>query len=225
MGRYVYHVPSESCIAVCKSCQLKSSTVLSLQFFLNLFLFFLTLQKWCFTEANKRLSEIQGFLELSVQRSSCEFDCNKDRLYVYVKRHDAIPVSTSVIGTWFSVCWTAPAYASSLLLNLILIYSCNFCFCWFLVLTLVSYFSTFYNNYPVNIAGIHSFDFLGLGYRVHWPVTVVLTPDALKMYSEIFSFLIRVRLAVFSLTDTWRSLKVWILKYCFQLCFFFFLSI
>ncbi|KAF3439512.1 hypothetical protein FNV43_RR17790 [Rhamnella rubrinervis] len=118
----------------------------------DMFILSLWNHKWCFTEANKRLSEIQGFLELSVQRSSCECDRNKDRLYVYVKQHDAIPLSTSVIG-------------------------------------------------------IHSFDFLGLGYRVDWPVTVVLTPDALKIYSEIFSFLIQVRLAVFSLTDIWCSLK------------------
>lgn len=64
-------------------------------------------------------------------------------------------------------------------------------------------------------AGIHSFDFVGLGYRVDWPVTIVLTPDALKIYADIFSFLIQVRLAVFSLTDIWCSFKVWILSYAF----------
>lgn len=58
------------------------------------------------------------------------------------------------------------------------------------------------------MAGIHSFDFLGLGYRVEWPVTIILTSGALKIYSNIFNFLIQVKLAVFSLSDTWRLLKV-----------------
>lgn len=41
-----------------------------------------------------------------------------------------------------------------------------------------------------------------------WPISIVLTPGALKMYAEIFSFLIQVKLALFSLTDVWRQLKV-----------------
>lgn len=59
-----------------------------------------------------------------------------------------------------------------------------------------------------NMSGVHSFNFLGLGYRVDWPVSIVLTPKALKIYADIFSFLINVKLAVFSLTDVWRLLKV-----------------
>lgn len=58
------------------------------------------------------------------------------------------------------------------------------------------------------LAGIHSFDCLGLGYRVDWPLSIILSPGALKMYSDIFSFLIQVKLAAFSLSDIWRSLKV-----------------
>lgn len=58
------------------------------------------------------------------------------------------------------------------------------------------------------MAGIHSFDFLGLGYRVDWPISIILTPGALKIYSEIFSFLIQVKLALISLSDAWSSLKV-----------------
>lgn len=65
------------------------------------------------------------------------------------------------------------------------------------------------------IAGVHSFDFLGLGYRVDWPLSIVLTPDALQIYAEIFSFLVKVKLAVFALTDAWRSLKVWIPRHWF----------
>ncbi|KHG23846.1 Gamma-tubulin complex component 6 [Gossypium arboreum] len=55
--------------------------------------------------------------------------------------------------------------------------------------------------------GVHSFDFLGLGYRVDWPISIILTPAALKIYADIFNFLIQLKLAVFSLTDVWCSLK------------------
>lgn len=58
------------------------------------------------------------------------------------------------------------------------------------------------------MAGVHSFSFLGLGYRVDWPISIILTPGALKIYADIFSFLIQVKLAAFSLTDVWCSLKV-----------------
>nr|GME10333.1 gamma-tubulin complex component 3 [Ipomoea batatas] len=115
----------------------------------DLFITSLLRHKWYVLEAEKRISDIQGVLELSVQRSSCEGDLNRDRLYVYMK--DAMA--------------TGPFH------------------------------------------GIHSFDFLGLGYRVDWPISIILTPGALKIYSEIFSFLIQVKLALISLSDAWSSLK------------------
>ncbi|KAM7528373.1 hypothetical protein LguiB_031783 [Lonicera macranthoides] len=118
----------------------------------DLFIMNLWHHKWCITEADRRISEIQSFLELSLQRSSCERDNNKDRLYVYMKKESIMPLAASV-------------------------------------------------------AGIHSFDFLGLGYRVDWPVSIVLTSAALKIYAEIFSFLIQVKLALSSLAEVWCSLK------------------
>ncbi|KAL5765353.1 hypothetical protein ACOSP7_015970 [Xanthoceras sorbifolium] len=118
----------------------------------DLFIMSLWRHKWCVTEADHRVSEIQGFLELSVQRSSCERDHYKDRLFVYMKGHETLPLSTSATG-------------------------------------------------------VRSFDFLGLGYRVDWPVSIVLTPRALKIYADIFSFLIQLKLAVFSVNDVWCSLK------------------
>ncbi|GMP91834.1 hypothetical protein CsSME_00042339 [Camellia sinensis var. sinensis] len=120
----------------------------------DLFIMSLWHHKWYVTEAERKVSEIQGLLEMSVQRSSCERDHYKDRLFVYMKGNGngMMPLSTSTIG-------------------------------------------------------VDSFDFLGLGYRVDWPVSIVLTPGALKIYAQIFSFLIRVKLAVFSLTDVWCSLK------------------
>jgi hypothetical protein len=62
-------------------------------------LFYLKSQKWSVTEANERLPEIQGLLELSIQKSSCEQDTNKDRLFVYMKGHGKLPLSASAIGT------------------------------------------------------------------------------------------------------------------------------
>ncbi|XP_061354421.1 uncharacterized protein LOC133299039 isoform X2 [Gastrolobium bilobum] len=118
----------------------------------DLFILSLWHHKRSVTEATERLSEIQGLLDLSIQKSSCEQDTNKDRLFVYMKGHGKLPLSASAIG-------------------------------------------------------VRSFDFLGLGYRVDWPLSIVLTPAALKIYADIFSFLIQVKLAIFSLTDVWRSLK------------------
>lgn len=46
---------------------------------------------------------------------------------------------------------------------------------------------------------------------MNWPVNIILTPPALKIYAEIFNFLIKVKLAVFSLTDSWCLLKVYTL--------------
>ncbi|XP_068650902.1 uncharacterized protein [Aristolochia californica] len=103
-------------------------------------------------EGKQRISEIQGFLDLAVQRSSCESDQHKGRLFVYTKGEDKIPFSSAA-------------------------------------------------------SGIHAFDFIALGYRVDWPISIILTPDALKIYAEIFSFLTKVKLAVFSLNDVWCSFK------------------
>ncbi|XP_022869349.1 uncharacterized protein LOC111388779 isoform X2 [Olea europaea var. sylvestris] len=118
----------------------------------DLFIMSLWHHKWHVKEADKRIPEIQGVLELSVQRSSCEGDPYKERLFAYLKGDGMVHLSASATG-------------------------------------------------------IHSFDLLGLGYRVDWPVSVILTPAALSIYSEIFSFLIQVKLAVFSLSDVWFSLK------------------
>ncbi|KAK4762531.1 hypothetical protein SAY86_008299 [Trapa natans] len=104
------------------------------------------------TETNHRASDIQGLFEMSIQRSSCESDKYKDRLFVYFDGHGMMPQLTSATG-------------------------------------------------------IHSFDYLHLGYRVNWPISIILTPSALNIYAEIFNFLIKVKLAVFSLTDSWCLLK------------------
>lgn len=63
--------------------------------------------------------------------------------------------------------------------------------------------------FKLTFAGIQSFNYLGLGYRVDWPVNIILTSGALEIYAEIFSFLIQVKLALSSLAEAWCSLKVY----------------
>ena len=70
------------------------------------------------------------------------------------------------------------------------------------------------------MSGVRSFSFIGLGYRVDWPINIILTPSALKLYADIFSFLIQVKLAAFSLADVWCSLKVQTVDTCFIDSFF-----
>ncbi|EOA23415.1 hypothetical protein CARUB_v10016596mg [Capsella rubella] len=107
--------------------------------------------KWIVTDADKRIAEIQGFLESSIQRSSCEQDTCKDRLYLYQGQ-----------GTL---------------------------------------------HLPASTTGVRSFDFLRLGYRVDWPISIILTCDALKAYADVFGFLVQVKLAAYAVTDVWCSLK------------------
>ncbi|KAF3796154.1 Gamma-tubulin complex component 6 [Nymphaea thermarum] len=55
--------------------------------------------------------------------------------------------------------------------------------------------------------GTHIYDFMALGYKVDWPVSIILTPEALKIYASIFGFLMKIKLAVSSLLDIWLFLK------------------
>ncbi|XP_074273852.1 uncharacterized protein LOC141597333 [Silene latifolia] len=156
-----YHYVSRFCIRLLEGgfalqehfCALRRYHFLEIADWADLFISSLWLhRKWYPTEADKKIPEIQGLLESSIQRSSCERDHNKDRLYVYVKDSSQTPVSTPGVG-------------------------------------------------------LHSFDFIGLGYRVDWPVNIVLTTSALSIYAEIFTFLIQLKLAALSLADVWCSLK------------------
>ncbi|MQL74754.1 hypothetical protein Taro_007131 [Colocasia esculenta] len=60
---------------------------------------------------------------------------------------------------------------------------------------------------PLSFSAIGTFEFIGLGYKVDWPISIIVTQDALNVYSEIFNFLLQVRLAVFSVSSLWHSLK------------------
>jgi gamma-tubulin complex component 6 len=59
-----------------------------------------------------------------------------------------------------------------------------------------------------------AFDCFKLGYKVDWPIGLILTPTALSLYSEVFTFLMRTKLTVYGLEDTWQYLQVWCLSCC-----------
>ncbi|XP_042436289.1 uncharacterized protein LOC122022383 isoform X2 [Zingiber officinale] len=109
-------------------------------------------QKWSVIEPEKKVAEIQGLLELALQRSSCEIDKYKERLYVYMNQQSNATLSTSS-------------------------------------------------------AGVDVFDFMLLGYRVDWPIKIIVTPAALQIYAEIFRHLFQVKLATSSLAGVWYHLK------------------
>ncbi|XP_064984365.1 uncharacterized protein LOC135624557 isoform X2 [Musa acuminata AAA Group] len=115
-------------------------------------------QKWSVAEPEKKVAEMQGILELSLQRSSCETDQYKERLYVYMNGQSIVPVS---------------------------------------------------NSSAVQLAGLNMFDFMLLGYKVDWPIKIIVTPAALNIYAEIFHYLIQVRLAAFSLVEVWYYIKAY----------------
>uniref|UniRef100_A0A0D9W8B2 Gamma-tubulin complex component n=1 Tax=Leersia perrieri TaxID=77586 RepID=A0A0D9W8B2_9ORYZ len=109
-------------------------------------------KKWSFVKYEQKRAEIQGLLDLALQRSSCDSDHYKDRLFVYMKEQPVVSLTTAACG-------------------------------------------------------LDVLDDILLGYKVDWPVNIVITEAALQIYAEIFSFLVQARLAVFSLTEVWRFLK------------------
>ncbi|EEE61518.1 hypothetical protein OsJ_15814 [Oryza sativa Japonica Group] len=109
-------------------------------------------KKWSFVKSEHKRAEIQGLLDLALQRSSCDSDPYKERLFVYMNEQPVVSLKASTCG-------------------------------------------------------LDVLDDILLGYKVDWPVNIVITEEALKTYAEIFRYLVQVRLAVFSLTEVWRFLK------------------
>lgn len=109
-------------------------------------------KKWSFVKSDQKRAEIQGLLELALQRSSCVTDPCKERLFIHMKEQPDVSLAASACG-------------------------------------------------------LDKLDDILLGYKVDWPVNIVITEEALKIYAEIFCYLVQVRLAVFSLTEVWRFLK------------------
>ncbi len=48
---------------------------------------------------------------------------------------------------------------------------------------------------------------LRLGYRVQWPANIILTESMLDSYSQIFSFFLQLRKAIWGLEQVFFSLK------------------
>lgn len=144
-------------------------------------------KKWPIIEPEQKIAKIQGLLDLALQCSSCGNDLYKERLFAYAKGQNVLSEPTSANGTC--------------------IVSINMQQRFQLVVLLQIFFFTF-SNFIYYLLGLHAFNFMALGYRVDWPVNIIITQDALKTYADIFSYLFQVRLAVISLTDVWHWLKV-----------------
>ena len=50
-------------------------------------------------------------------------------------------------------------------------------------------------------------DCLALSYKVTWPVNVVITEACLGAYSRVFTFLLQLKRAIWTLKDIWLRLK------------------
>lgn len=61
-------------------------------------------KKWSIVGPDQKIAEIQGLLQLALQRSSCESDPYKERLFVYMKGLDIVPPPTSSTG-WYFLLW------------------------------------------------------------------------------------------------------------------------
>ncbi|KAI5066435.1 hypothetical protein GOP47_0019059 [Adiantum capillus-veneris] len=59
----------------------------------------------------------------------------------------------------------------------------------------------------ISKTSLSAFDFITLGYRLEWPVSLIITAESLKLYNSTFSFLIRTKLAAHAVSDIWRFLK------------------
>ncbi|XP_012703373.1 uncharacterized protein LOC101766023 isoform X2 [Setaria italica] len=117
------------------------------------FIFSIYHKKWSFVKPEQKRAEIQGLMELALQRSSCDYDPYKERLFIYMREQ--------------------PIF-----------------------------------SFDASACGLDLLDDILLGYKAEWPVNIVIREDTLKIYAEIFCYLLQVRFAVFSLTEVWRFLKV-----------------
>ncbi|CAL5069418.1 unnamed protein product [Urochloa decumbens] len=109
-------------------------------------------KKWSFVKSEQKRAEIQGLMDLALQRSSCDSDPYKERLFIYMREQPVV-------------------------------------------------------SFDASACGLDLLDDILLGYKAEWPVNIVITEGTLKIYAEIFCYLLEVRFAVFSLTEVWRFLK------------------
>ena len=56
------------------------------------------MQKWFSVKSEQKRAEIQGLLDLALQRSSCDTDPYKEKLFIYMKEQPVISVAASEQG-------------------------------------------------------------------------------------------------------------------------------
>lgn len=56
------------------------------------------MQKWFSVKSEQKRAEIQGLLDLALQRSSCDTDPYKEKLFIYMKEQPGISVAASEHG-------------------------------------------------------------------------------------------------------------------------------
>lgn len=56
------------------------------------------MQKWSFVKSEHKRAEIQGLLDLALQRSSCDSDPYKERLFVYMNEQPVVSLKASTCG-------------------------------------------------------------------------------------------------------------------------------
>lgn len=56
------------------------------------------MQKWFSVKSEQKRAEIQGLLDLALQRSSCDTDPYKEKLFIYMKEQPVTSVAASEHG-------------------------------------------------------------------------------------------------------------------------------
>ncbi|KAH7427712.1 hypothetical protein KP509_10G056400, partial [Ceratopteris richardii] len=54
---------------------------------------------------------------------------------------------------------------------------------------------------------VSAFDFISFGYRLRWPLSLIITSESLRLYNSTFNFLVRTKLAGHAVNDIWKYLK------------------
>lgn len=59
------------------------------------------MQKWSFIKSEQKRAEIQGLMNLALQRSSCDSDPYKERLFIYMREQPIVSFDASACGNNF----------------------------------------------------------------------------------------------------------------------------
>ena len=59
------------------------------------------MQKWSFVNSEQKRAEIQGIMNLALQRSSCDSDPYKERLFIYMREQPTVSCDASACGIKF----------------------------------------------------------------------------------------------------------------------------